>query len=471
MKASCWTIVKEHRRSVFRFFLLAVIIFHLFVSILGYLSSSVDALKNIEQFVDSAFLVILFLGGYWFCRNKKKKGQEHISFHSPFFIYFLLLLFLGWLYILFLRDYSLNGVFSMIPNFDILQNVFMKIVLVFFFALYVGGDRRYLRYVFLIVITFTAITTFALFVLLMVKEEVNYTNDLLHLSVNAGFFDWAGIGFGRLQINGQFTIFGMYAKTLLLMCVYLLFDLKSKLRYLLLFPIFLFYMVLAMTDCRAGLLAAAVGLGMIAGLLAWEKLSGSKPFVRFGLMVLSFLLVFLVVDGLRQPVYRGYGLMRSSVSDEETVERAVERKLLSGGSGREAIYLAVLESMKQPEIALFGVTPAKISAQVTSMLDQSIVYHTHNEFLEIMLASGFPGLILFLIWLCLSAWCGIKILFKIDGEYTISERILMIICFAELINNMFEACLTFKDNLSGYVFYLLAGYAVVLAHRSRSKHE
>ena len=460
---------EEKFRFLFRIVLVVVMLCHLFVSILGYFSDDVDGLKSLEQLIGSGFFVILLLEAYLYCKCRIVKGKGSFSFHSSLITYVLLLLFLGWLYILFLRDYSLNGVFSMIPNFDILQNVFMKIVLAFFFALYVGGDRKYLRVISIVLVAVTTIASFSLFVLLLVREDVSYTNDLLHLSVNAGFFDWAGIGFGRLQINGQFTIFGMYAKTLILLCVYLLFDCKSKLRYLLFFPICLFYMILALTDSRAGLLATAVGLGMIAGLLTWEKSSGRKGILRFGLMALAFLLAFLAVDSLRKPVYRGYGMMRSSVSNEETEERAVERKLLSGGSGREAIYMAALESMKQPEIALFGVTPAKISAQLTSMSDQPVIYHAHNELLEIMLASGFPGLLIYLMWLCMAAWCGIKILFNVDGKFAIAERVLMIVCFAELVNNMFEACLTFKDNLSGYIFYLLAGYAVVLAHQAGKK--
>lgn len=62
-----------------------------------------------------------------------------------------------------------------------------------------------------------------------------------------------------------------------------------------------------------------------------------------------------------------------------------------------------------------------------------------------------------------------KILFNVGGKYAIAERVLMIVCFTELVNNMFEACLTFKENLRGYIFYLLTGYAVVLAHQARKK--
>ena len=121
--------------------------------------------------------------------------------------------------------------------------------------------------------------------------------------------------------------------------------------------------------------------------------------------------------------------------------------------------------MRHPEAAVFGATPDGIIDLLDNEMEKPMHMYSHNEFLEVMCATGIPGLLLFLGWLGLSAWDGARVFFNVKKKFTFSERVLMMVCLVELANNMMEARLTFYPNLSGMIFYLAAGYAVVFAQR------
>lgn len=339
----------------------------------------------------------------------------------------------------------------------------------FLYAQFCNGERKYINYIFTGIIVFTTVLVVILLSQLILHGEMFFRSDKLHVQVYA-FFEGSSLkSLGRLTINFKVNVFGMYAKTVIMMCVYMFFVVRNKWRYLYIVASCFHYIILAFTDCRSGLLSAAIGIGMVAALYAWRKLEKRTLFFRILMVCVAFCIGFVIIDAMRQPTVNGYRLIRAAITGEKLELSSGKRELLRNSSGRGEIYLAAIRCMKNPEIAIFGATPAGVVNEISKEFKNPRNLYTHNEFLEIMVASGVVGLFIFLCWLSSAAWCGMKVFFNFRGRFSIEERILMVLCLMELANNMLEARLTFKDNLGGLVFYLTAGYAVALMARLKEK--
>lgn len=446
--------------------------YHFFLSVEKLLRYDSYVVASRERTIDTLFVLFVCGCGLFVYYKKGRKIEWKSLFRRYINIYnVFLFLFFAWLYFICWRGTFLHNSFGLSANSEIIASVAVRVFLAFLYAQFCNGERKYINIIFTGIIVFTTVLVVILLSQLILHGEMLFRSDKMHVQVYA-FFEGSSLNsLGRLTINFKVNLYGMYAKTVIMMCVYMFFVVKNKWRYLYIVASGFHYIILAFTDCRSGLLSTAIGIGMVIALFTWRKLEMRKPAFRILMVCVAFCAAFLMVDAMRQPTVNGYRLIRSAITGEKLEFSSGKRELLRNSSGRGEIYMAAIRCMKNPEIAIFGATPAGVVNEISKEFHNPRNLYTHNEFLEIMVASGVVGLFLFLCWLFSAAWCGMKVFFNFRGRFTIEERILMVLCLMELANNMLEARLTFKDNLGGLVFYLTAGYAVALMARLKAKED
>lgn len=440
------------------------LIYHTFLTILFFVQYHTTPMRKIGRLMNGVIILLLVVWFLYYYVIKKEKDKVN-SVLKKYMIkenMFLLLFFL-WIYFGCFRKMIVSGSIFMGGNSLYLITVGIKLFLAFLFAQYVNGNKKILHILFRFLIV--GLTIAMLFVLyqLVLNRGFAYHNSKCFINILVGFE--GDKTFGRLRITVNPNSIGMYAKTIIMLCVYMFFEVKNRFRYVYVGAGVIHYIILVFTDCRAAILSLAVGLGLIAAFYWWDRLYTKKMGIRILVAALVFLFSFGLVDSMRRPTVYGYKILRSWVTGEKLDLETGKRDLLKNSSGRGPIYLAAIRSMRHPEAAVFGATPDGIIELLDNEMEKPLHLYSHNEFLEVMCATGIPGLLLFLGWLGLSAWDGARVFFNVKKKFTFSERVLMMICLVELANNMMEAQLTFYSNLSGMIFYLTAGYAVVFAQR------
>lgn len=409
----------------------------------------------------NGFIILLLLGWFvyhYFIKKEKEMVMTVIKKYMRAENMFLLLFFV-WMYVGCFRRMLIRGNTSLGGNAVILIIVAIKIFLAYMYAQYVNGNKRLIHNMFRILIGGLTVAMLFFIYQLVLNEEFLYQNGSLFLRIDLRFQE------KRLYISANPNTIGMCAKTMVMLCAYMFAVTKKKTRFFYLPALIIHYIIMVMTDSRASILSAAICFGLIASIYCWDKVRKRRLAVRIAITVIAFLLTFGMVDAMRTPTIMGYKLARCWVTGEKFEWNGGKRELLKDSSGRGPIFLAAIRSMRHPDVAVFGVTKDGVFDLLTEEMGQRRYEHTHNEFLEIMCSTGIPGFLLFLTWLCMAAWCGARVFFNVKGRFTFSERILMVICLAELGNNMMEGRLTFYPHLSGMIFYLTAGYAVVFAQR------
>lgn len=438
------------------------LMYHIFLTILFYVQYYTTPLRKFGRLLNGVIILLLvarFLYDYVIKKEKDKVNRilkKYMIKENMF-----LLLFFLWLYFGCLRKMIVSGSAFMGENSVYLITVGIKLFLAFLFAQYVNGNKRILHILFRTLIGGLTIAMVFVLCQLVLNEGFIYRNTKLFMNILVRFD--GDDSFGRLRITVNPNLIGMYAKTIIMLCVYMFFEVKNRFRYVYVGAGVIHYIILVFTDCRAAILSLAVGLGLIAAFYWWDRLYTKKMGIRILVAALVFLFSFGLVDSMRRPTVYGYKILRSWVTGEKLDLETGKRNLLKNSSGRGPIYLAAIRSMRHPEAAVFGATPDGIIDLLDNEMEKPMHMYSHNEFLEVMCATGIPGLLLFLGWLGLSAWDGARVFFNVKKKFTFSERVLMMVCLVELANNMMEARLTFYPNLSGMIFYLTAGYAVVFA--------
>ncbi len=362
---------------------------------------------------------------------------------------FLFAAFLIWMYV--------SGLHYMTENPNALRtnevpytNAIMKFLLCFLLAQYLNGDRKKLHILFNIYVIL--LTVFGVYVLAKLLSQ----NEFSLLSGGSVFFSGGAVK--RLGINCNPNTTGLYAKTVLMLCVYLFVAEKRKFRWLYLVFAVVHYMLLTLTFSRGAIVSGGVGVSAIVMLAVWRGLRKRGILSRVLISIGTFAAVFFLFLTIREPVMGIYNFFRQEYAGQEKV---VLREMNLHSSGRMALYKAAIQSMQDPENALFGATPKGVCALLSETMGREVNMYTHNEFLEIMCATGILGLLLFLAWVVCIARKGWIICYDGGSVFSMSEGALAIVCFAEITNNMLEAMLTFHTLcLSGMIFYIAAGYIV-----------
>lgn len=398
---------------------------------------------------------------YW--KNRKKEFLQTVGMFVRV-ENVLLVLFTVWMYIsaLFHLFQGEQNVFA--DNANAFNNVLIRFLLFFMFGQFLAGNKKVLHILFqVIVICATIGMGYVLIQLVFYETFYLPGGGIVYFNT---IFTY---GLKRLAINSHPNTTAMYAKAVLLICMYLYFYTKKRIRILYLGASVIHYIVLTLTASRAAIISSAVGFAAMIMLVVWRELRNKRMVVRFAVSLIVFSFFVGAFIGLRAPVVSGYKMLYNEFGrDRGVVEEIKEdavmeyREMGSDISGRQLLFQAAIESMKDVKTAFFGVTPTGVVELIDNVSDLNWHVYTHNEFLEIMCAIGIPGLLFFVIWFIRLVWSGWTICFDSKNCFSLQEGLLVILCFSEALNNMMEAMLTFSSLLTGMLFYMTAGYLFVI---------
>ena len=165
----------------------------------------------------------------------------------------------------------------------------------------------------------------------------------------------------------------------------------------------------------------------------------------------------------------GFGAAVRMVTSATDGEQAIsQRSLLSFGTflSRTRAYAAVPGTFAQhPSALLKGFDELEMMAEVNRNTDVAFLYsHMHNAYLQTLMLTGVPGLLmaLWLSWRIISS--AFRVLFARDSGIAPTQKLLISLPAALFLQAMLEHYL-FVDNYSilNFLFFLFSGYLVQLA--------
>ncbi len=225
------------------------------------------------------------------------------------------------------------------------------------------------------------------------------------------------------------------------------------------------YAAVALTDSRTAMIVTALMLAGLCYLLAAQWLR-QKPALARTLIALAA--AALIAVG----AYFGFSLANDAISAfpgarAEAAEQAEaplisERPLtenLLDWSGRlTVVYPKAIEVLKERPIALAIGTAEHQTTKALSRLAGERFYHWHNSFLEVLISTGVPGLLLALAFSALLiARCG-KLFFAPNAP--LAAKMLVLTVAGLFLHGMLEAYLFIHGGTCTMLFMLLSGLAL-----------
>lgn len=126
-------------------------------------------------------------------------------------------------------------------------------------------------------------------------------------------------------------------------------------------------------------------------------------------------------------------------------------------SGRLRVWGYAVKAIKaSPQTLRHGVTPAHIFSAMNEAAGIKISLNSHNQFLEVALALGIPGLIVFILYIIYTTLNSIR-MFRYARVKPLSV-IAPIFFYVFLISNLTEASLMFHRLLPSYIFFFVCGW-------------
>lgn len=261
--------------------------------------------------------------------------------------------------------------------------------------------------------------------------------------------------------------------------------------------ILILYVAFMLFHSRTMLISLSVSCGMLAVILAFKPLT-DKP------MGLKIPLLFIIAAAAAILCYFSYGLINSSVSrisehcaprfaewfdglehkpgllivdnqvpdsvgrneyedDDLTASVITDQRDISSNktmSGRTMIWKSGLTAIKRdPSILLIGSSGDSIMDPVNKILAENgrnkVQPHMHNGFLQVLMLTGLPGLILIIAWTILMVIRMIRIFFRNDVSPAV--KALIIPLAGIFIYQLAEVHVFSDSDILGKVFFLIAG--------------
>ena len=216
------------------------------------------------------------------------------------------------------------------------------------------------------------------------------------------------------------------------------------------------YFVLVLSNSRTSLLSAMLGFMAIAAVVTYQMKKTGTLRARLLLSATVAIAAGAAFYFLRRPAYTLY----YSISHANKALSAYNLKDMGGTttfSGRTKIWALSLKAMvSTPQRFLTGVTPPGVPALIKHLSDGKYNMYTHNQFLEMGVALGVPGLCLYLGWFGLLVRNCLRLIFRKKTEY--AAWLIPAVLLMLAVNNTMEATLLFYQFLSGHIFLFLAGW-------------
>ena len=203
---------------------------------------------------------------------------------------------------------------------------------------------------------------------------------------------------------------------------------------------------LGLSGSRASLLASACAAGVIAFRAVYglkklqDKTLSRRLLISVPAGLLAAGLVLLSRDLIRDLYVAVTGF--SFVSDKA-----------AGLSGRLRLWGNCLQAtFANASNAVFGVTPGFVEHAIGIVRNNpDNVLYAHNQFLQVLLAFGLPGLAIFCVWLYKTAVRCVRVGLK-KACYALPAAVLLLV-----VSNLAESYLTAYFYFCGGMFFLIAG--------------
>ena len=266
-----------------------------------------------------------------------------------------------------------------------------------------------------------------------------------------------------LYLNCYYNTTGMIELVFTLLCFFMVIDSKPRVLKIIYICLTLInFAVITLSNSRTATYSAMIGIALMSG--AWAYLSFLKRYAQpkrslfaVGCAILSGLILYLLRQGIFQWYLDTVKLFSGDV--ELTISgriRDLSDSTVMTFTGRTDIWKYAIKGMvNNPYNAIFGVTPYGVIELITQISDGKWDVYTHNQFLEIGVSNGFPGLILMGTWFVLL----LKDIWKLVRNQKQYLAVFVSIIILTLgLANFFEATLMYYGYIAGYLFFFLSGY-------------
>lgn len=261
----------------------------------------------------------------------------------------------------------------------------------------------------------------------------------------------------QLSINIHPNIVGQYVGLFFLLSVIIVFVGEKLEKVIFLLLAFINLCILCLSNSRGSFFSCLCAIAYICfiGILKRSKECTKRKLV---ISIISVLIALIGMIVIRDGIFNLYN--NCVLENNNTGYFDVIREInITSNNGRTVIWKGSLKlATSSFKNFMFGITPYNISRVLPKIINLNEVSHTHNQFLEVLTDTGFPALIIFVIFNIVLAICCIKnIISKYDKKNYIVILFIGIIIFLELANVM-EPLLMFYNFLVGAVFIILSGY-------------
>ena len=128
--------------------------------------------------------------------------------------------------------------------------------------------------------------------------------------------------------------------------------------------------------------------------------------------------------------------------------------------GRTLVWKSIYTTLRlEPRRLLYGGLTDEYMSAINIIIAHedplAVVKHTHNVFLETLMLTGLPGLLLALAFTLILVWRMVRVFFAAGAE--LSVKLLTLPLATVLLKNMGETTLLRYDDITNYVFFLAAG--------------
>lgn len=466
--------------NILRWFAFGIGTFHVSLSILYYFFESLTkTLRKVEKWAVLAFFIaaVFYL---IYTKTKYPRLMPRIrTFLKELFrpeMILLALIFVWFLICTISADGRYTANFFEI-NDMYMFNVFVDAFILFPMAFYLKDREKAMG------IAFGVLTAIMSAVMIWVLWNVLHLN-IINLPDGGQIgmtqiADDVQINAVRLSMNCHPNTTGAFSEVIMLLCLLMGIKKKGIVRWLYFAAFALHFVVMIMANSRACLYACVLALMLVAGKAAYNALGKQKTTIRLLAGVAAAGFTAWAVLLLRDVIFTEFenithmsailkemkaGTASSSAASSAATAAAAEaetenaaRELTMNVSGRNVIWKAAIDSVfSDLKHIICGVTPAGVISEVSIHSDGRFQEYAHNQFLEIAVSLGIPGLIAYCVWLYKQARYCILDTLKKPKAYLPAVMLMLVAA------NMMESTLMFYWFLPESVFFLVAGVITYL---------
>ena len=386
-------------------------------------------IKNFTKglFRPEFILLVLFFVWSFICTIVSESGQTSGFFQSLFS--------------------ALKNSFMVLIDDSTLFDTFVSVFIIFIMAYVFRGNSAWKMMESLFHILCAGLTVLMIYVLYIV---CNPGIDL------PGSADIGMSSIGRLGINCNPNTTGAIAEIVFLMCLYMVITQKGFLRCLYAAASIVHYFILILSNSRTCILATGIAVAAIAGKLCYDAMKNKVMWHKILIAALAATVAASIVIGMKKPVFAAYEAIShfSTISGEYDAIREVDMTF----NFRTELWIAAIKSVFQDaRHFFFGVTPYGVAKEMSIWTESHRTIYTHNQFFEIAVSHGVPGLMLYLAWLAMVARSCVKIVIGGKKETHSGMVVLAAMILMMVLSNLMEATLMYYRLFMEGIFFLICG--------------